>query len=268
MSNEKDPAILRVGDPVLFIDQKDREYLRNLTPGKRIHIHGGWLESDQIIDQPDGLVIRNTAGETFRVMHPTFAQLIPNLPRKAQVIYPKDIGPILLWADIYPGSTVIEVGVGPGSLSMALLRAIGSAGRLISYEIREDHAQMATENVNRFLGCPENWTVKVADATAGFEERGIDRMTVDMPEPWLLVDHAAEALRPGGVFLGYIPTVLQVKQLADTLQAHPNFDIVQVSETLQRFWHVRQLSIRPEHRMVAHTGFLVSARRVFHPATE
>ncbi|HYD48557.1 MAG TPA: tRNA (adenine-N1)-methyltransferase [Terriglobales bacterium] len=261
--SELSPAhILQSGDSVLLIDPKEREYLRTLSSGKRIHLHGGLLNADDIIGRPDGLIVRNSAGQEFVVVRPTFAQLIPNLPRRAQVIYPKDIGPILLWGDIYPGATVIEVGVGPGALTMALLRTIGPTGRLISYECREDHIEMARENVARFIGPVDNWTVHLADATCGFEERNVDRMTVDMPEPWRLTDAAAETLRPGGVFLGYIPTVLQVKQLADALQASPHFDLVQVSESLQRFWHVKQLSIRPEHRMVAHTGFLVSARRV------
>jgi tRNA (adenine57-N1/adenine58-N1)-methyltransferase len=196
------------------------------------------------------------------MLRPSFAQLIPNLPRRAQVIYPKDIGPILLWADIYPGATVIEVGVGPGALSMAILRAIGPAGRLISYEARQDFADMARGNVHQFLGETPNWTIKVTDALAGFEERGVDRMTIDIAEPWHLLPAAAEALRPGGSIVGYVPTVMQVKTFVDALRAQGDFAAVQSFETLLRFWHVKGLSIRPEHRMIGHTGFIVVARRV------
>jgi len=196
------------------------------------------------------------------MLRPTFAQLVPNLPRQAQVIYPKDIGPILLWGDIYPGATVIEVGAGPGALSMALLRAIGPAGRLVSYEARADFAEMAQRNVLQFHGPTPNWTVKVADAFAGIEERNVDRLTMDLAEPWRLLPTAGDALRAGGLILAYVPTVLQVKQFVDALRAHGGFGAIQTFESLIRFWHVKNLSVRPEHRMVAHTGFIVVARRL------
>jgi tRNA (adenine57-N1/adenine58-N1)-methyltransferase len=210
----------------------------------------------------EGRIVYNTAKEPFLIVRPTFAQLIPNLPRKAQVIYPKDIGPILLWGDIYPGATVIEVGCGPGALSMAVLRAIGPHGRLVSYEARADFAEMAQANVRQFYGEAANWTIKVADAFAGIEERAADRMIVDIAEPWRLLPTAAEVLRPGGAIVGYVPTVIQVKNLVDGLRAHGAFGVIQSFETLVRFWHVKNLSVRPEHRMVAHTGFVIVARRL------
>lgn len=255
-------ALLRSGEAVLFIDRKEREYLRVLRPGARVHIRGGTLQADDLIGQAEGRVVHNTGNEPFLLLRPSFAQLIPNLPRKAQVIYPKDIGPILLWGDIYPGATVVEVGTGPGALSMALLRAIGPEGRLISYEVRADHAEMAQANVRQFYGDAPNWSVKVADVMTGIEERDIDRLTVDLAEPWHLLATAAAALRPGGLILSYVPTVMQVKQFVDGVRAHGGFAAVQSFEILQRFWHVKNLSIRPEHRMVAHTGFIVVARRV------
>jgi tRNA (adenine57-N1/adenine58-N1)-methyltransferase catalytic subunit len=253
---------LQAGDAVVFIDRKEREYLRILQPGKRVHLRGGTLQADHLIGLPEGQTVYNTAQEPFLMVRPTFAQLIPNLPRRAQVIYPKDIGPILLWGDIYPGATVVEIGTGPGALSMALLRAVGAHGRLISYEARSDFAAMAQENVRHFHGEPANWTLKIADALAGIDERDVDRMIIDIAEPWHLLPAAAAALRPGGVLLGYIPTVLQVKQLVDALRAHGGFGVVQALETLVRFWHVKQLSVRPEHRMIGHTGFIVVARRL------
>lgn len=252
---------LRAGDAILFVDRKEREYLRVLKPGTRLHIRGGTLQADHLIGLEEGRTVYNTAQEPFLMLRPSFAQLIPNLPRRAQVIYPKDIGPILIWGDIYPGATVIEVGVGPGALSMALLRAVGPQGRVVSYEARADFAEMAQSNVRQYFGAAANWILKVADALVGVDERGADRMTMDIAEPWTLLPVAAGALRSGGLLLGYVPTVLQVKQFVDSLRAHGGFAAVQSFETLVRFWHVKNLSVRPEHRMIGHTGFIVVARR-------
>jgi tRNA (adenine57-N1/adenine58-N1)-methyltransferase catalytic subunit len=259
-----DKAVLQAGEAVLFIDRKDREYLRTLKPGARVHLRRGTVQADELIGQPEGRVVQNSAQEPFLLLRPTYAHLIPNLPRRAQVIYPKDIGPILLWGDIYPGATVIEVGTGPGAMTMALLRAVGSTGRVISYEARAEFAEMAGENVHRFHGAAENWTVRIGDAFEGFQETGVDRMVVDLAEPWHLLEHAAHALRLGGVLVSYVPTVLQVKQQVDALRAHGGFARVEVMESLLRFWHVQNRSVRPEHRMVAHTGFIVVSHRVEH----
>lgn len=255
-------APLRAGESILFIDRKERQYMRTLRPGQRMHLRAGTVAADDLIGNDEGLTVKNTAGEAFLVLRPTYSQLIPNLPRQAQVIYPKDIGPILLWGDIYPGATVIEVGTGPGALSIALLRAVGAGGRVISYEARADFAEMAEKNVRQFHGESPNWTVKIRDAFEGFDETGVDRITVDLAEPWHLLPVAAAALRPGGVMVGYVPTIVQVKQLIDGLRAHGSFGAIESFETLQRFWHVKGLSVRPEHRMVAHTGFIVIARLI------
>lgn len=256
---------LHPGDSVLFIDRKDRQYLRVLNPGSRLHVRAGTFAADDLIGQHEGVTLRNTAGEPFLVLRPTYSQLIPNLPRQAQVIYPKDIGPILLWGDIYPGATAIEVGVGAGALSIALLRALGREGRLISYEAREDFAEMAQRNVRQFFGDSPQWEVKIRNAFDGFDETGVDRMTVDLSEPWHLLPQAAAALRPGGLIVAYVPTIVQVKQFIDALRHHGGFGAIESFETLQRFWHVEGLSVRPEHRMVAHTGFIVVARVVVPP---
>jgi tRNA (adenine57-N1/adenine58-N1)-methyltransferase catalytic subunit len=262
-----DRARLGAGDAVLFIDAKEREYLRVLRSGSRVHIRDGFLPADQIIGVAEGSTVRNSAGEPFWVVRPTFASLIPNLPRRAQVIYPKDIGAILLWGDIHPGARIIEIGTGPGAMSMAILRAIGSSGHLTSYEVREDFLEMARGNVRQYLGEPSNWTIKLADARQGIEEREVDRMLIDLAEPWILLEQAAAALRFGGVLIAYVPTVLQVKQFVDRARVE-GFGLVQVMETFMRSWYVKGLSIRPEHRMIGHTGFIICCRRLPDAAPE
>ncbi len=254
-------AQLKAGESILLIDRKEREYLRVLRPGARVHIRQGTILADDLIGLPEASTVYNTAEEPFLVLRPTFASLIPNLPRRAQVIYPKDIGPILQWGDIAPGVRVLEVGAGPGALTMALLRAVGPTGQVISYEARQDFFAMAQANVRQYYGEASNWLLKLADAMQGIEERDLDRMVIDIAEPWLLLPAAREALRPGAVLIAYVPTVLQVKQFVDHARAG-GFGAVQSMETFVRFWHVRGLSIRPEHRMIGHTGFIITCRRL------
>ena len=253
---------LRENEPVVLIDRKDREYLSRLDRTRPISIRGGRISVGEIIGQNEGSVVRSSLNEPFLVFRPSFPQLIPNLPRNAQVIYPKDIGPILIWADIFPGARVVEAGVGAGALSMALLRTIGSDGHLFSYEIRQDFADMARKNVAKYLGTATNWTVKIGDVAAELSESAIDRVILDLPEPWQVLEPALKALRPGGILLCYLPTVLQVKSLVDALRDDKRFACIETMETLMRFWHIKGMSARPQHRMVAHTGFLTTARRL------
>ena len=256
-----DRSVLRDQEPVVFIDRKERTYLRTLRRGGRVSVRGRPIPCDDVIGRPEGSRIETPGGEALLVLRPTYAQLIPSLPRRAEPIYPKDVGPILLWGDIGPGMDVVEVGTGPGALTLALLRAVGPTGRLTSYEARDDFATLARENVARYHGPAPNWTLRVADAFAGLDERDVDRIIIDLAEPWRLLDAVAGTLRPGGVVTAFLPTVLQVKQLVDALRA-ARFGAVEALETLARFWHIRDRSIRPVHRMVAHTGFLVFARRL------
>ncbi len=256
-----DRVYLQAGESVLFIDSKEREYLRTLKAGGRVSLHGGTLQADQIIGLPEGSQVRTPSNLPYWVFRPTYAHLIPNLPRRAQVIYPKDVGIMLLWGDIFPGASVVEVGAGPGALTIALLRAIGPTGTLITIEVREDHCDMARENVARFFGEAPNWTLQLGDAYVNIDAQDVDRLLIDVPEPWRVLPHAAQSLRPGGVLVGYSPTVIQVKSFVDELRASPFFTAIEVMENLLRPWHVKDLSARPEHRMVAHTGFLVIARR-------
>ncbi|HWP65155.1 MAG TPA: tRNA (adenine-N1)-methyltransferase [Candidatus Limnocylindria bacterium] len=257
-----DARLLRAGESVLLIDRKQRVYLRTLQAGGRLSVRGAPVPAETLIGAPEGSTLRTPRGETFLVLRPTYAELIPNLPRRAQPVYPKDVGIVLLWGDIAPGMRVVEIGVGPGALTLGLLRALGPTGTLVSYERREDFANAARDNVARFHGPAPNWTVRVADAADGLLERDVDRVVVDVPEPWTLLDAVGAALRPGGVLTCFLPTVLQVKQLVDGLGAHDRYACVRTLETLLRQWDVSGRSIRPQHRMVAHTGFLVFARRL------
>jgi tRNA (adenine57-N1/adenine58-N1)-methyltransferase catalytic subunit len=253
---------LRDGETVVFIDRKEREYLKRLGAGRDIAIRDGKIPADEVIGRDEGSLVRSSLSDTFLVFRPTLAQLIPNLPRQAQVIYPKDIGSILVWGDILPGCTVVESGVGAGALTVALLRALGASGKLVSYELREDFARMARENVARYYGAAENWTLKLGDVAEALEETEVDRVILDLPEPWQVTEKAWGALKAGGILLSYLPTVIQVKTLVDSLRAHGGFAAVESFETLFRYWHVKEMSMRPQHRMVAHTGFITVARRL------
>jgi tRNA (adenine57-N1/adenine58-N1)-methyltransferase len=249
-------------ETIILLDRKEREYLRKLKKGGKISIRGGRILSDDIIGLDDGSTVRSSMNEPFVILRPTLAQLIPNLPRRAQVIYPKDTGLILIWGDIFPGAKVIEAGVGPGGLTLALLRAVGSEGSVISYEIRPDFAEMAQDNIANFYGPASNWTLKVKDIILDLDESDVDRLILDLPEPWQVIPKAWGALRPGGILLSYLPTVLQIKSFVDALKAHQGFTDIQIMESLLRFWHAKELSVRPQHRMVAHTGFITVARRM------
>jgi tRNA (adenine57-N1/adenine58-N1)-methyltransferase len=253
---------LREGEAVILIDRKEREYLKRLDPNKKISIRGGAISATEIVGLDEGGIVRSSINEPFLVLRPTLAQLVPNLPRQAQVIYPKDIALILVWADIFPGARVVEAGVGAGALTLAMLRAVGPGGQVISYEIREDFARAAEDNIARYYGPAPHWRLKLADVTTDLAETDVDRMMLDLPEPWHLTERSWQALRPGGILMSYLPTIVQVKSLVDSLREHGGFTPIETMESLMRFWHIKGMSVRPEHRMVAHTGFVTVARRV------
>lgn len=248
-------------DAVLFIDRKARRYLKLLRPGQKIIIRGE-IRTEELYGLEEGSRVKLSSGETFLVLRPTYADLIPHLPRAAQVIYPKDTGPLLVWGDVYPGATVIEGGVGAGAFTIALLRAVGPQGRVISYELREDFAVRARRNVADFLGDAPQWELKLRDLYEGFDEIGVDRVFIDLPEPGRALDVVARALRPGGVFVAYVPTAIQLKETVEGLQQRADFAEVESFEVLLRNWHVKGMSVRPVHRMVAHSAFIIIARRL------
>lgn len=249
---------LKAGEPVLLIDRKKRRYLIDLAAGGEFHSHSGVLDHDELIGSDEGTLFRSTRGMTFVALRPTITDFVLKMPRGAQVIYPKDIGPILILADIFPGARVLEAGLGSGALSIAMLRA---GAHITGYEIREDFLSRAVSNVTRFLG-PEvldRYDADIRDVYAGIGTSDLDRVVLDLPEPWQVVPHAQTALRPGGIFVAYTPSIMQVAQLHARLD-NSAFGMAQTTEVLNRGWHVADQAVRPDHRMVAHTGFLTSAR--------
>ena len=252
---------LKEHDAVLFIDRKARRYLKLLRPGQKILIRGE-IRSEELYGLEEGSRVKLSSGEIFLVLRPTYADLIPHLPRAAQVIYPKDTGPLLIWGNVYPGATVIEGGVGAGAFTIALLRAVGPHGHVISYELREDFAMRARRNVADFLGAAPQWELKLRDLYEGFDEREVDSVFIDLPEPGRALEVVARALRPGGVFVGYVPTVIQMKDTVEALQQSGNFAEIETFETLLRNWQVKGMSVRPVHRMVSHSAFIIVARRL------
>lgn len=250
--------VLQSGERVLLIDQKKRRYLITLSAGAEFHSHAGVLPHDQIIGSAEGAALRSSRGGTYVVVRPTLADFILKMPRGAQVIYPKDLGPILMLADIRPGVRVLESGVGSGALSMAMLRA---GAEIVGYELREDFASRARANVESFLGeeALERYRVEIRSSYDGIDEHDLDRVVLDLPEPWQVVPHAARALRPGGILVAYTPSVIQVSQLRESLKEH-GFHFAETIEVMQRGWYVEGAAVRPDHRMVGHTGFLTHAR--------
>ena len=255
---------LRDGEPVLLIDRRRRRYMITLRGGGTSDLRGGKVSHDDLVGRDEGGTIRSTRGERFLVVRPTMAEFILEMPRGAQVVYPKDLGAIVIGADLFPGARVLEAGTGSGALTMALLRAVGPGGRVVSYEIRDEFARTAERNLQRFLGPTESLALRRRDIYEGVaaEDLPLDRIILDVPEPWRVVPHASQALSPGGIFLAYVPTVPQAVETTEALRASGTFALIETVEVLLRPWNIEGRSVRPVHRMVGHTGFLTTARRV------
>lgn len=248
--------MLTAGERVLLIDAKDRRYLLTLRVGVSFHTHMGIVAHDDVIGAVEGSTVTGSTGRRFVVVRPTLADLVLKMPRGAQVIYPKDLAAMVLAADIAPGDRVLEAGVGSGALSMALLRAGAS---VVGYELRPDFAERAEENVRASSGPDAPYRIEIRSAYEPFDEHGLDRIMLDLPEPWQVIPHACRALRPGGFLCAYLPTINQTAQLRAALDASA-FGMAETIEVLRRTWHVTDRSVRPDHRMVGHTGFITTAR--------
>jgi tRNA (adenine57-N1/adenine58-N1)-methyltransferase len=251
------------GEQVLLIDLRGKRYLLFLRKSETFHSDRGWVSHDAIISQPEGTWVRSSMGLRYLAMRPTLADYVLEMPRGAQVIYPKDLAMILFWADVYPGCRVLEAGMGSGALTLTLLRAVGPEGRVITYEQREEFARRALANIHMRVGEVANLTVRLRPVEDGIGEEGVvDRVLLDLPEPWKLTALVAAALRPGGILLSYVPTIIQSHQLSETLRRERHWALIETFETLLRPWNIEGQSVRPFHRMVAHTGFITVARRV------
>src|SRR6202795_1067101 len=250
-------------EQALLIDQREKRHLIILRKGDTFHSDRGFILHDTIIGQPDGCWVKSSKGMRCLALRPTLAEYVLDMPRGAQVIYPKDLAIVLFWADIFPGARVLEAGMGSGALTLALLRAVGHEGKVITYEQREDFARRALANIQMRMGEVSNLAVRLRPVEEGLpEEELVDRAVFDLPEPWQLVEPVTRVLRSGGIFISYVPTIIQSHQLTEALRRHPGYALVETFETLMRPWNIEGLSVRPFHRMVAHTGFLTVARRV------
>jgi len=251
------------GDRVQLTDPKGRLHTVVLEPGKLFHTHRGAIAHDDLIGAPEGSVVHSTANTGYLAFRPLLADFVLSMPRGAQVIYPKDAAQIVGFGDIGPGMRVLEAGAGSGALSCSLLRAVGERGSLTSYERREDFADVARANVGAFFGeVPANWSLRLGDLDQHPGGEAVDRVVLDMLEPWAVLPTVAAALRPGGVLVGYVATTTQLSTYVEALRAQGVWTEPHAWETLLRPWHAVGLAVRPEHRMVAHTAFLVTARRL------
>jgi tRNA (adenine57-N1/adenine58-N1)-methyltransferase len=257
----------RVGERVQLTGPKGKLNSVTLQAGGAFHTHRGVIDHDGIIGLPDGSVIANSVGVEYLVLRPLLIDFVMSMPRGAAIIYPKDAAQILAQADMFPGATVVEAGVGSGALSLWLLRAIGPTGFLSSFERRDEFADVARANVTAFNGgTPANWSITVGDLTDALPEthapQTVDRVVLDMLAPWECIEAVAEAMKPGGVVICYVATVTQLSRVVEMIRSTGLFTNPQPAETMIRTWHVEGLAVRPDHRMIGHTGFLVSARRL------
>ncbi|WP_022872444.1 tRNA (adenine-N1)-methyltransferase [Nesterenkonia alba] len=260
-------GVLKPGERVQLTDPKGRKSTITLAEGGQWHTHQGVLRHETLIGQPEGIVVTNDAGQPYQVLRPLLNDYVLSMPRGATVVYPKDSAQIIQVADIFPGARVVEAGVGSGALSISLLRAVGDTGTLTSYERREEFAEIARGNVEGFFGeAHPGWSIRLGDLQQQAPEHqqpgSVDRVVLDMLAPWECLEAVKHMLAPGGVWVSYVATVTQLSRLAEQIRASEGFTEPEGHETMLRTWHLDGLAVRPDHRMVAHTGFLLSTRRL------
>ncbi|QRP61004.1 tRNA (adenine-N1)-methyltransferase [Corynebacterium sp. FDAARGOS 1242] len=254
------------GDRVQLTDAKRRHYTIVLEEGGQFHSHKGIINHDDIVGLDEGSVIDSTLGSSFLLFRHLMVDHVLSMPRGAAVIYPKDSAQILVEGDIFMGARVLEAGAGSGALSMTLLRAVGPQGHVYSYEVRDDHLEYAVDNVKEYFGeQPEWWSPRLGDlADVNVEDLGgpVDRVILDMLEPWEHLEKVRDILIPGGVFMTYVATVPQLMKVMEGIRELKCFTEPKAWESLVREWKVEGLATRPEHRMNAHTAFLIWTRRL------
>ena len=249
---------------VLLVDRKGRRYLITLKQNESFHTHLGYLNHNDIVGKRPGSWFFTTKGHRLLGLNPTLSDFILEMNRVTQVIYPKDIGTILMSADIFPGANVVEAGFGSGALTLALLRSAGQTGKVTTYDLMGCRSQQSLSQIAPFIPNNHSLIFKEGDIYKGISEKEIDRIVLDLPEPWNAVNVASSALTLGGIFLSFLPTILQVHKLVEALNSSGQFQLLETIEVMHRGWHVSERSVRPEHRMVAHTGFITTARKC-HP---
>lgn len=256
---------LRAGEWVRLTDQKGRRHNFELTPGKRFFSSRGHLDHDELIGREEGFTVSSSAGGEYLVFRPLLSEFVVSMPRGAAVVYPKDSAQIVALADIFPGATVVEAGVGSGALTCSLLRAVGPHGRVLSFERREEFAEVARRNVTQFFGGEHpSWELRLGDLAEGLPQADVraDRIILDMLAPWECVEAVAGALVPGGIVCAYVATTTQLSRIVETLRTDGGFTEPHAWESLVRDWHVEGLAVRPGHTMNGHTAFLVTSRRM------
>lgn len=257
------PGYFDAGDRIQLTDAKGKLYSFTITPGKEWHTHKGWIVHDELIGMPEGSVISTSAGLKFTAFKPLLSDYVLTMPRGATIIYPKDSALIIGFADIYPGAHVLEAGVGSGALTLSLLRAVGNSGFVHSVERRPEFAENATSNIENYFGKkPSNWKLEIGSLQDQTFTESFDRVILDMLAPWECVALAGEVLRPGGVLLAYVATTTQLSETAEAIKSDGRFTEPESSESMVRGWHHEGLAVRPQHRMIGHTGFLIQTRRM------
>ncbi|MBE3585513.1 tRNA (adenine-N1)-methyltransferase [Desulfofundulus thermocisternus] len=253
---------LAEGELVVFADERF-QLLQRLTPGKRLNTYWGYIDHDEVLGLEPGSMVRTSGGKKLYVFYPTVSNYILKMPRKSGIIYPKDLGIIMVWTDIGPGDRVLLGGVGSGALLIAVLRQVGTAGKVVAYDLRQDMLDCATENIKTYFGTvPSHLELKLGDIYEATGETGYNRLLLDVPEPWKAVRIADSALVPGGILCSYLPSIVQARTFTTVLQKSGSFGLIETLEVMLRQWHVEGRAVRPQHRMVGHTGFLTFARKL------